>query len=110
MTKGRSSMFGAGASAPDSDLDADEFQPGPIRRPDVPAARQAAEAGGFTSREPTSRPADTQRRHRTGRTVQVNLKMTEDYKARFLALADRLNASQNVTFERAIAALEEQLK
>ena len=39
----------------------------------------------------------------------MNLKVSQVYKDRFIALADRLAASQNVTFERAIAALEDQL-
>ncbi|NBW06936.1 MAG: ribbon-helix-helix protein, CopG family [Caulobacteraceae bacterium] len=99
----RASMFGDEA---DEGLDIGALKPGPIHRSDPEASRRAAEADGFVSREPLPPRQDTRRRHRTGRTVQVNIKMSEDYKARFTALADRTGASLNVTFERAIEALE----
>jgi hypothetical protein len=110
MTK-RASMFGAEPPAGDdldASLDVGALKPGPIHRPDPGTARQAAEADGFVSRDSAPTRQDTQRRHRTGRTVQVNLKMTPAFKERFVALADQAGVSQNVTFERAIEALERQ--
>ena len=102
MTKERQSVFGHQAE----DVDASEFAPRPIKRPDQAAVDQAAAASGFTSREPTLRPGDTQRRYRTGRTAQLNLKVTPELKREFGQMADEAGVNQNELFERAVAALK----
>lgn len=102
MTKERQDPFAPG---PD-DVDASAFTTRPIQRPDAAAVKQAAVAAGFTSREPTLRPGDTQRRHRTGRTAQLNLKVTPELKAHFGQLADQEGVSQNELFERTVTAFE----
>ena len=99
----RRKTFGA---APDDEVGAGEFQPRPIDRPDPVAARRVAEEGGYTAGASTMRPGDTQRRYRTGRTEQLNLKVTPETKARFQDLADRAGVSMNALFERAVDALD----
>lgn len=101
----RRKTFGA-APGPDEEVGAGEFQPRPINRPDPDAARRVAEEGGYTSGTSTKRPGDTQRRYRTGRTEQLNLKVTPETKARFQELADRDGVSMNALFELAVDALE----
>ena len=101
----RRKTFGADLS-PADDLGAGDFQPRPIARPDPEAARRVAEEGGFTAGASTRAPADTQRRYRTGRTAQLNLKVTPGNRARFAAMADEAGVSMNELFERAISALD----
>lgn len=98
----RRKTFGA---APDDEVGAGEFQPRPIDRPDPDAARRVAEEGGYTSGASTKRPGDTQRRYRTGRTEQLNLKVTPETKARFQEMADKAGISMNALFERAVDVL-----
>lgn len=92
--------------APADDFGAADFQPRPIARPDPEAARRVAEEGGFTAGATTRAPGDTQRRYRTGRTAQLNLKVTPENRARFAEMADAAGVSMNILFERAIEALE----
>ena len=87
------------------DVDAADFQPAPIRRPDPAVARRVAEEGGYADPAPTRAAGDTQRRHRTGRTAQLNLKVTPENRARFAELADAAGVSMNVLFERALQSL-----
>lgn len=101
----RRRTFGA-TPGPDEDVGAGEFQPRPITRPDPDAARRVAEEGGYTSGASTKRPGDTQRRYRTGRTEQLNLKVTPETKARFQRMADQADVSMNALFERAVDALD----
>lgn len=100
----RRKTFGADAGSPD-DLGAGDFKPRPITRPDPEAARRVAEEGGYAEPAPTIVPGDTQRRHRTGRTAQLNLKVTPENKARFARMADDAGVSMNVLFERALQSL-----
>jgi hypothetical protein len=100
----RRKTFGADPG-PADDFGAGDFQPRPIARPDPEAARRVAEDGGFTGAAATRAPADTQRRYRTGRTAQLNLKVTPENRARFAAMADSAGVGLNELFERAIAAL-----
>ena len=112
MTKPpRASMFGGD----DADLDVSAFSPKPrgAARPDATAVRKVAEQSGFPSREaPAASAPDRPRRGppKTGRNMQLNLKVSREYLERFLALADHLGASQAETIERAIAALEQELR
>jgi hypothetical protein len=72
-------------SNPLSDL-SDFMTPGPLPpRPDTAAVRAIAEANGFPDR--SARPA--QRRHRTGRNAQLNIRMTPQAVDRFVAISDR---------------------
>jgi hypothetical protein len=52
------------------------------------------------------RPLDGRRLRATGRTVQLNLKVTEETKARFLALAAARGVMMSELFEEAVALLE----
>ncbi len=82
---------------PFGDLSLEEFKPKPVKKPVAPAAiRQVSEASGFPSRAPVppatpalvSVPKPLPRRRRTGRNVQLNLKVTADDLARFTKMAD----------------------
>ncbi len=93
---------------PVPDLDLSSFAP--IPRPpslDREAVKQAAEDRGFRDREPISFSAPAtmrqMRRYRTGRSIQLNLKVTLETRDLF----DRLAGTEPyaVTFERALAAL-----
>lgn len=90
---------------PAKDVDAGDFQPAPIRRPNPAVARRVAEEGGYADPAPGLAPADTQRRHRTGRTAQLNLKVTPENRVRFAKMADDAGVSMNVLFERALDSL-----
>jgi len=100
----RRKTFGADAGSTD-DLGAGDFKPRAIARPDPEAARRVAEEGGYTSGVVSRAPADTQRRYRTGRTAQLNLKVTPENRTRFAAMADDAGISMNELFERALAVL-----
>jgi len=102
----RRKTFGPDAGLTD-DVGAGDFKPRPITRPDPEAARRVAEEGGYTSGASIRAPSDTQRRYRTGRTAQLNLKVTPENKARFAEMADAAGVSLNVLFERALKSLEE---
>lgn len=73
--------------------------------------RAVAEGAAFQSRDPRpARLAGRQvRRHRTGRNVQLNLKVRQDAADAFYALADRTGLVLGEAFERAVAALEREL-
>lgn len=102
----RRKTFGADPG-PADDLGAGDFKPRPIARPDPEAARRVAEEGGYTSGVVTRAPTDTQRRYRTGRTAQLNLKVTPENRAMFACLADEAGVSMNELFERALTMLRE---
>ncbi len=105
----------------DDDFDLSEFTPRPKTskpRADKDALREVAEKKGFVSREPTEPKAAKavipapapepipQRRYRTGRNRQLNLKVTDDVMRRFYALADSQDLILGEAFEQAVAALE----
>ena len=109
----------------DDDFDLSEFTPRPKAarpRADKEALREVAEKKGFVSREPTVKetapkapkavtppPAPEpipQRRYRTGRNRQLNLKVTDDVMRRFYALADSQDLILGEAFEQAVTALE----
>lgn len=85
----------------------------PKPREDKPTAevtRQAAEATGFRSREPakTEQPPVTprqQRRRRTGRTAQLNLKLKPETIDAFTRVADAHGWGLGEAFERAVELL-----
>ncbi|WP_027132512.1 hypothetical protein [Geminicoccus roseus] len=109
MNGERASIFG------DDDFDVSDFQP---RLPDRPAAppeevRAVSEAASFRSREPkdvAQLPARReQRRYRTGRNAQLNIKVRPETLEAFYALVDQHGWVQGEAFERALAALEREL-
>jgi hypothetical protein len=109
MTRERASMFGGDDNGDkDAGLDVGGFKPRPAARPDAAEVRRVAEQAGFTAREPDAAPPRReQRRHRTGRDRQLNIKCSADYQRRFGELADRMLISQAEAFERAVDKLEE---
>lgn len=99
------------------DLDLSEFKPrqAPVPRPPSGETSRAAEAAGFRSREPKTadNPASgatasaLQRRRRTGRNAQFNLKARSETIAAYCALADRMGWGLGETLEKALELLEE---
>ena len=92
------------------DLDLSDFKPTPARTLAAPqAVREASEAHDFPSRlanrAAESRPP--QRRRRTGRNVQFNIKATADTIARFTALADKRGVAFGELLEQLVAAAED---
>lgn len=93
-------------------LDLAEFAtPKPrVIKPEPETARKAAEAAGFRSREsraPIAEPRKAQqRRRRTGRTAQLNLKLKPETIEAFTRIADVKGWGLGEAFERAIALLE----
>jgi len=95
------------------DLDLSDFKPTATKKPKVEAAiiREVSEANNFPSRaaaKPAAvqEPAPTQRRRRTGRNVQFNIKATPETIARFTALADKNGWVFGEALEHALDALE----
>jgi hypothetical protein len=97
------------------DLDLTDFKPGAPKKPRIePAAiREISEANNFPSRaafKPASAtakaPPTVQRRRRTGRNVQFNIKATPETIARFTALSDQNGWVFGETLDRALDALE----
>ncbi len=94
------------------DLDLSDFKPAPVKRPAArkDAIREVSEANNFPSRAPErAKPAKTavvQRRRRTGRNVQFNIKATPETIARFTALADKHGLVFGELLERALEAFE----
>ena len=104
-------MSGERASVFGDDLDLSGFQP---KQPaDVREVRDVAEKAGFSSREPTAVPAERprreQRRYRTGRNVQLSLKVRQEDLDAFYQLADREGIVLGEAFARAVAAWKERL-
>jgi hypothetical protein len=112
MTARRASIFGP--ENPSDELDVSGFTPkaGPDTA-DPPAAevRAVAEAANFRSRE-AAPPVTTKRaprRHRTGRNVQFNVKVSQEVIDTFYAISDRQGWVLGETLEHALTALEQEL-
>jgi hypothetical protein len=95
------------------DLDLSDFKPTPAKKPSVrkDAIREVSEANNFPSRAPERpKPAKAavvvQRRRRTGRNMQFNIKATPETIARFTALADKHGLVFGELLERALEAFE----
>lgn len=110
MSTPRASIFDG------DELDITGFAPknGPDRSAPAPAdVRAVAEAANFRSREavplvaPTAK--RTPRRHRTGRNVQLNIKVSQEALDMFYAISDRQGWVLGETLEHALAALEQTL-
>jgi hypothetical protein len=104
----RAKLFG------DDELDVSGFTPKPPARPEQ--VRGVAESAGFRSREPApAAPAPMeapparreQRRYRTGRNVQLNLKVRQEDIDAFYRLADESGQVLGEVFADAIAALQQ---
>jgi hypothetical protein len=108
MTKSRASIFGEGEEG----LDLSGFAPKTprdIKAPPADAIRAVSEAARFPSREakPAPPPAKReQRRHRTGRNVQFNIRARQETIDAFLSIADREGWVLGEVLEHAVAALE----
>ncbi len=101
------------------DFDLSEFTPcrAPEPRPPLGDTSRAAEASGFRSRESSTStyppgdvgegPPAPQRRRRTGRNAQFNLKAKPETIAAYCALADRMGWGLGETLEKAVEILEE---
>jgi hypothetical protein len=101
----------------EDDFDVSGFAPKPAGADKgLPAeqVRAVAERSQFRSREPKSAPAQpeprAQRRHRTGRNMQINIKARAEAIEAFYALADRQGWVLGEAFERAVEALGRDLK
>ena len=93
------------------DLDLSEFKPAAPKKPKIEPAmvREVSEANNFPSRAAAKPPkikAAVQRRRRTGRNVQFNIKATPETIARFTAIADQRGWVFGEALDRALDALE----
>ena len=114
-------MSGKRAGLFEEEPDLSDFRPKPpARREQVKAV---AEEAGFRSREPTAKPLPTrevpvtassakreQRRYRTGRNQQLNLKVRAQDAETFYAIADAQGWVLGEAFARAIEALARELE
>jgi hypothetical protein len=78
------------------------------------AIRAVSEASSFRSREPAAAkveqaPRREPRRYRTGRNVQLNVKVSAETLAAFHAIADSQGWVLGETLEQAVAALEREM-
>lgn len=87
--------------------DLSDFAPTPKAAPKDTTTGQAAEASGFVSREPKA-PGQPkpQRRRRTGRNAQLNIKAKPETIAAFYAVADANGWGLGETLERAVELLK----
>lgn len=88
------------------DLDLSDFQPkenGAMSDIPIEAVKAVSESADFRSRDPGP---SRQRRYKTGRNQQLNIKATAETVALFGALADRNGWSMAETLEQALAALQ----
>ncbi|MGE0372930.1 MAG: stability/partitioning determinant [Gammaproteobacteria bacterium] len=94
------------------------FKPKPARAPADPVVkdqvRAVSEAANFRSREPkpaaAAAPKREQRRYRTGRNIQLNIKARAADVEAFYDIADRQKWVLGETFQRAIEALTRELE
>ena len=107
MGSGRADPFG-------DDLDVSDFKPTPLIKSKVSKEeiRQVSEQTGFPSRiaSPASAEKRVQRRRRTGRNMQLNLKVTPETAARFTRIADTKGWVQGELLEKALDALEREME
>ncbi|MEO9899110.1 MAG: hypothetical protein ABJF05_22255 [Paracoccaceae bacterium] len=109
MTKERASL-GFGDEL--DEFDPTEWNPDPTKtandKPKAADTKAAADAAGFQSREPAkAKPATQQRRRRTGRNVQLNMKARQDTIDAYVAIADGQGWGLGETLEHAVTLLQE---
>jgi hypothetical protein len=98
--------------------DLGDFTPAPAKpKADKAVIDQVAETHGFPSRQPTKQPEPQeqpitaprqQRRHRTGRNAQINIKATSEAIAHLYRLADDEKKPLGEILELALQAYEKQ--
>ena len=105
MTGGRAKIgFG------DALGDLDSFAPSRSLKP--AAQPEAAAAAGFKRREPVVEqptPIKQQRRHRTGRNVQINIKAKQETLDQFYATVEAMGGSVGEAFEVAVELLRQKI-
>ncbi len=111
MSRDRASIFDG------ADVDLSGFEPTPDRKAVAKEnIKSVAEASGFVSREREPIPQSpnvenaVDRRRRTGRNEQLNLKVTKEAKAAFYDIADRHGMVLGDVFDRAVQALSRELE
>lgn len=114
----RASIFGDDT---DLDLDVTGFAPKKVteKQKSIPreAVRAVSEAANFPSREPTAvfipatptAPIRQSRRHRTGRNIQINMKVRQETLDRLYKITDTHGWVLGETLENALTALEEKM-
>ena len=115
MGKTRASIF---SDTTETAIDISGFAPKPVVQSTLPTQAQVkaiSEAANFPSREVQKAKTATQnprkpRRHRTGRNVQFNAKASQTTIDRFYMLCDTNDWVLGYTLERAVDALERELK
>jgi hypothetical protein len=95
-------------------LDTSGFAPrtGDVHRPQPAQLDEFSKGSKFRSREGVE-PAPTrvqQRRRRTGRNVQFNIRATQQVIDDFKALSEKMDWPDGLTLERALEALREKIK
>jgi hypothetical protein len=109
----------AGIFDSNMEFDVAGFAPKPKvqeKKPPVETVRAISEAANFPSREatppqpkPAVEPPREQRRYRTGRNVQLNIKVKSDTLENFYKIADAQGWVLGETLERAVKALQDAL-
>jgi hypothetical protein len=110
MRKTRANIF-----EEDADFDVSGFAAAkPATAPPREAVRAVSEAANFRSREEKASKSEAgrrgQRRYRTGRNVQLNLKASRQTVDEFYRLADLQGWVLGQALEHAVAALKKELK
>lgn len=107
MTQERVNPFQkpAGEEASLDSLDDFTTKRPPATRPSSAMVDAVAEAAGFPSRDPQK--PKQQRRYRTGRNLQMNLKVSKTAQDLFFKLVDEMEQPQGLVFEQAVQALAE---
>jgi hypothetical protein len=102
-------MTGTRASVFETDLDVSDFAPKAVQEGvNREKVRAVAEPAAFRSREAAAAPPRREpRRHRTGRNVQLNLKVRQEDADAFYALADEKGWVLGEAFQMAVQALKE---
>lgn len=105
MARGRAPVF------EQPDLDVSDFAPKPTKEgARLEQVRAIAEPASFRSREVAPPPPRREpRRHRTGRNVQLNLKVRQEDADAFYALADEKGWVLGEAFQLAVQALKERM-
>ena len=96
----------------DEEFDVSGFSVKPRPAPAAPpeAVRKVSEGSAFRSREPEHKlPPREPRRYRTGRNVQLNVKVRSETLSAFYALADEQGWVLGETLEKAVEALRREL-
>lgn len=92
----------------------DDFKPTPVKKLDKEQVAEAAQKALFKSRESKpvpvteSTPIRKDRRHRTGRSAQFNIKLKPETIEAFCAVADAQGWVLGAAFEKAVELLEKE--